>query len=199
MGESGVGCWWRGRVHRVQCCWVGREVRGAAGNVGGREGITEGSCGNQSCSESLGPLIFKSWTAQQSGQSPGPHQSLVRSSWDPRALEPHGYSCNPPASPARSWSSRGPFTPLYQTYDSSICSLYFIFNSRSFKASHTLLLPAYQWLHNLKLENYKKYRISFMLKKIKIWHNVYKHKGEQREHFHGLSFYLSYDRMILLI
>lgn len=148
---AGVGCWWRGRVHRVRCCWVGREVRGAGavlfqrqlGSVGGREGITEGSCGNQSCSESLETLIFKSLTTQWRGQSPGPHLSFVRSFWDlrpwPQDLRTMWLFLQ---SPHRSWSSWEPFTPLSQIYDSSICSPYFIFNSRSLKASHPLVLPA---------------------------------------------------------
>ena len=130
------------RTSTVLCCF--------SGSWQVWEGVKRsqrGSCGNHGGSEKPLSSIFKPWLLsrmvglQTLGvfSSPGSLQPRIPRTWDP-ALPVLGLTGYSYFSHVRSWSSRGLFTPFSQKSNSDICSQYWISNSKSWKASHPLLL-----------------------------------------------------------
>lgn len=149
--QGGVRCWRVGREEGGGRLWalgkstyrkgglshVATVAAGECGRCGKRS--QRGSCRNGSEKPERPWPPSLDYTAQWSSLGgPGAFsQSLVKGSWH---LGPWGPAVTPAFSPVPSHSSQGPFTPLHQKNNSSICSHYLIFNCKSLKASHPLLL-----------------------------------------------------------
>lgn len=140
VGE-GSGLWERASTEREGWAML---LQWQLGSVGGVERDHRGGAAGTAV-RSLSAPDLQVLTTQHSGRrwealglQPVPDQGFLA----PWTLGPGPWApaATPAFSPVPSHSSKGPFTPLHQKNNSSICSHYLIFNCKSLKASHPLLL-----------------------------------------------------------